>query len=253
MSGHLLQERRDYIEKKLLAEGKIRVAELAEYFDVSTETIRKDLIYLQEKGIARKGYGGAVIANEFFEPSFIEKSAKNQSEKNRIADKVMELIEDGMVIMMDAGSTVCAVAKAIGAKKEITVFTNALKAAQVLDDQKVTTYVLGGQVRNNSNAIIGGWAIRSIQEVHADVAILGTSGFGKRGGPCVENFPEADIKKAMMQSANKIIVVGDATKAQQHAMIEFATWGDVDYFITDQRIESDILETLQKKTHVLVV
>lgn len=251
MNGHLLQERRNFIERKLIEEGRIRVAELADYFDVSTETIRKDLIYLEKKGVAKKGYGGAVIANEIFEPSFIEKRGKFQTEKNNIAAQAIKHIADGMVVMMDSGSTVYAVAKQLKQKNDLSVFTNALKAAQVLDDYKIKTYVLGGEVRNNSNAIIGGWAIRAIGEIHADIAILGTSGFSGRNGPCVENFPECDVKRAMLKSADKIIVVGDSSKAAQTAMIEFEKWENIDVFITDSNIDDKVFDELSKKTRVI--
>ena len=73
MSNHLMQERRNYIEKRLLAEGSIRISELTRFFDVSSETIRKDLLYLEEHGVAKKAYGGAVRVSSAIEPSFKEK------------------------------------------------------------------------------------------------------------------------------------------------------------------------------------
>ena len=251
MNGHLLQERRDYIEKKLLAEGRIRVADLAKYFNVSSETIRKDLIYLEKKGVAKKGYGGAVIASEFHEPSFVEKTSKYQQEKNSIARETIKQLSDGMVIMMDAGSTVYTVARIMHEKKNVSVFTNSLKSAGILDDSKVKTYILGGEIRNNSNAIIGGWAIKSIGEINADIAILGTSGFNERSGPCVENFPEAEIKRAMIKSAKKIIVVGDSSKANENAMIEYTPWESVDIFITDKFLDDETFKVLSTKTKVI--
>ena len=252
VSGRFPQERRDYIEKKLLTEGKIRVSELASFFDVSSETIRKDLLYLESKGIAKKGYGGAVVANELLEPSFIEKSITYQSEKEKIAQVAADQVDDGMIVLMDAGSTVYAIAKLLSFKKDITVFTNGLKAAQTLDDFKVRTFLLGGEVRNNSNAIVGGWALRALSEIKADLAIVGTSGFVGRSGPCVENFPEADIKKAMIKSANRVVVVGDGSKANSSAMIQFCNWEDVDAYITDASLPEDVQKDLEGKIEVLI-
>jgi DeoR/GlpR family transcriptional regulator of sugar metabolism len=253
MSTRFPQERRDYIEKKLRSEGKIRVSELSALFDVSSETIRKDLKYLEEKGIAKKGYGGAVIANERLEPSFIEKTIKSRDEKERIAKAVVELIEDGQIIIMDAGSTVYTVAGMLGLKKDISVFTNAPKTAQVLDDFKIKTYLTGGEIRSNSNALVGGWAVRSLSEIKADVAIIGTSGFQDREGPCVENFPEDEIKKAMIKSANMVIVVGDATKATNSSMIKFCDWEDVDVFVTEKTLPIEAQEYIGKKTKLVLV
>jgi len=239
MNITLVDERRQYIEKKLLAEGKIKVAELSDFFKVSSETIRKDLLYLEEKGIAKKGYGGAVVANSLIEPNIDEKHNKFIDEKNEIAKIALEQISDGMIILLDAGSTVYAFAKLLALKSNITVFTNSPRTAQILDDYKIETYLFGGKIRNNSNAIVGGWALRAIAEIKADVAILGTSGFKDRQGPCVENFEEAEIKRAMIKSANKTIVIGDSSKAKTFSMIEYAAWSDIDIFVTDKNLEKD--------------
>ncbi len=252
MSSTLISERRQFIEKKLLAEGKLKIAELAELFNVSTETIRKDLLFLEEKGIAKKGYGGAVVVNDLLEPSFHEKSAKYKEEKTNIAKAAMDFLTDGMVVLMDAGSTVYTLAKMAALKKNLTVFTNSPKSAQVLDNYNIKTYLVGGEMRNNSNALVGGWAVRAISEINADIAILGTSGFAGREGPCVENFEECEVKKAMIKSANKVIIMGDSSKAKTHSMIEFAKWRDIDAFITDSKLDKETYERIRQLTEVVL-
>ncbi len=253
MSKRFPQERRDYIENKLRSEGKIRVSELASIFDVSSETIRKDLKYLENMGIAKKGYGGAVIANERLEPSFVEKRIKHRQEKERIAKAAVDMVEDGSILLLDAGSTVNMVASMLGLKKDLSVFTNAPKTAQILDDFKIKTYIVGGEIRSNSNALVGGWAIRAISEIKADVAIIGTSGFMGSSGPCVENFPEDEIKKAMIKSANRVIVVGDSSKAEYTSMIKFCDWEDVDVFITDDGLPDFAKAAIEEKTELILV
>jgi len=246
MNTTLIDERRQFIEKKLVAEGKIRIAELSKLFSVSSETIRKDLIYLEEKGIAKKGYGGAVVVNELLEPSFLEKHEKFQEEKTRIAKAALDFITDGMIVLLDAGSTVYTLANMLALKKNLTVFTNSPKSAQVLDDYKIKTYLLGGEIRNNSNALVGGWTVRALSEINADIAVLGTSGFNERQGPCVENFEEAEVKKAMIKSANKIVILGDSSKSKTYSMIEFAKWDAADAFITDKNIDSKTKEEIEE-------
>lgn len=253
MSTRFPQERREYIEKKLLVEGKIRVSELAALFAVSSETIRKDLLYLEEKGIAKKGYGGAIVANERLEPSYLEKSIIHQEEKQRIAQGVIDLIQDGMTLMMDAGSTVFTVAKMLGMRNNLTVFTNAPRTALLLDDYQINTHILGGEFRSNSNALIGGWTVNAIKEIRADAAIIGTSGFCGRKGPCVENFPESEIKKAMISNSNKVIVIGDSSKAQTSALIQYSLWEDIDTFVTDEKLPKELQKELGKSTKLLIV
>lgn len=253
MSDYLTQDRRDFIEKKLDVEGSVRVCELTELFAVSSETIRKDFIYLERKGVAKKTYGGAVSSNTAYEPSFKEKSVKNLDEKTRIASQALERIENGMSLILDGGSTVYALARALAIKKDLTVFTNGLKAAQILDEFGITTYVLGGMIRHNSNAIVGGWAMQNLSEIRVDMSILGTSGFFDRHGPCVENFYEADLKRAMIRAGNQVLVLGDADKSTTQAVIEFAKWHEIDEYITDTRIDSAIVETIRQSTHVTAV
>lgn len=253
MSDHLTLDRRDYIEKKLHAEGSVKASELVELFAVSSETIRKDFIYLEQKGVAKKTYGGAVSSKIGYEPSFTEKSVKNLDEKTRIAAKAIERIENGMSLILDGGSTAVALARALAIKKDITVFTVGLKAAQILDEYGITTFLLGGMIRHNSNTIIGGWALRNLSEIRADLAILGTSGFFDRQGPCVENFHEADLKRAMIQSGNRVIVLGDADKSTSQAVIEFAKWSEIHEFITDKRIDSEVMGTIRQSTVVTAV
>jgi DeoR/GlpR family transcriptional regulator of sugar metabolism len=249
----LVQERRDYIKKRLIADGSIKVSELSSFFNVSTETIRKDLICLEQDGVAKKEYGGAVALQNAFEPSFKLKAVTHLEEKTRIANEALKRIESGMSLILDAGSTVFALAKALAIRRDITVFTNGFNTAQVLDEYGITTYVLGGRIRTNSNAIVGNWALRNLQEIKVDLAILGTSGFAGRQGPCVEGFSEAALKTAMIESGSKVIVLGDASKAKKQAVVEFAKWKDVDELITDSRIEQDTLDMIRKQTSVTIV
>lgn len=109
-------ERSAYIQNKLIEEGKIRVSDLAVFFNVSFETIRKDLLYLEEKGIAEREYGGAVLVNKHSRHA-------HQKEKERIAKAAADLIEDGMILLLDSGSTVFNVAKRIGMHRNLSVFT----------------------------------------------------------------------------------------------------------------------------------
>jgi DeoR/GlpR family transcriptional regulator of sugar metabolism len=253
MSLHLMQERRSYIEKRLAAEGSIRVAELARLFDVSSETIRKDLIFLEEKGLAVKAYGGALALGGAAEPSFIEKSVTHLEEKRHIAEEALSRVESGMSLILDSGSTLFVFAQALTIRKDITVFTNGLKTAHLLDECGITTYVLGGQVRHNSNSIVGSWAMRGLKEIRVDMAVLGTSGFRDRVGPCVENFTEAELKSAMIAAGNRAIVLGDSSKAEKQAVVEFARWEEIDELITDKNIGSDVLENIKQRTAVTVV
>ena len=245
------QERRNAIAEQLVSSGKVSASELADQYGVSMETVRKDMIWLEQNGLARKGYGGAVAATSITERTFLEKSICHKQEKARIAKKAIELVQDGDVVLLDSGSTVLSVAKQLVLKRDITVFTNSLRAAQHVIDYGMKVYVLGGEVRNTSNALIGGWALRALGEIKADIAILGTSGVKGRSGPCVESMEESEIKRAMMKAARKTAIIADASKGDCDALVQFAAWEDVDFFITEETMDKDVLNGIKGKTTVL--
>ena len=245
------QERRNAIAEQLVSSGKVSASELADQYGVSMETVRKDMIWLEQNGLARKGYGGAVAATSITERTFLEKSICHKQEKARIAKKAIELVQDGDVVLLDSGSTVLSVAKQLVLKRDITVFTNSLRAAQHVIDYGMKVYVLGGEVRNTSNALIGGWALRALGEIKADIAILGTSGVKGRSGPCVESMEESEIKRAMMKAARKTAIIADASKGDCDALVQFAAWEDVDFFITEETMDKDVLNGIKGKATVL--
>ena len=132
--------RRDEIAKSLMQDGQISTQALAREYGVSVETIRKDLLYLQKSGIAKKGYGGAVVCTEWNEQSFGQKSIEHQAEKARIAGRALDFVCDGDIVILDSGSTVAALARLLLNKKRLTVFTNSLYAAQTLSPADSRVY-----------------------------------------------------------------------------------------------------------------
>lgn len=245
--------RRDEIAKSLMQDGQISTQVLARKYGVSVETIRKDLLYLQKNGIAKKGYGGAVVCTEWNEQSFGQKSVEHQTEKAKIAIKALDFICDGDIVILDSGSTIATLARQLFHKKHLTVFTNSLHAAQALSLTENKVYLLGGAVQPTSTASTGHWALQALEEIRANIAFLGTSGFYDRSGPCVENFGESEVKKAMISAANKAVLLADSSKAQQGAMIRFADWQDIDLWITDRGIDRKALDEISNKTEVIVV
>lgn len=252
MPNPLTEERRNYITQQLLMNRTIKARELADKFGVSTETIRRDLLRLEETGLAKKGYGGAVIANELMEAGFVEKAVLHPMEKTAIAAKAAEFVEDGAVIFLDSGSTVFELAKHLVLKKDIVVFTNSLQAAQFLSDTKVRTHLVGGEVKTTSKAVVGGWALRQLAEIRASVAFLGTSGFKGRDGPCIESLRESEVKQAMLRNAYRAVVVADSSKAGIDAMIQYARWDDVHALVTDRNLHETVLASLLDKTNVVI-
>ncbi|NLF27917.1 MAG: DeoR/GlpR transcriptional regulator, partial [Clostridiales bacterium] len=177
MAQKMTRERRDEIARTLIRDGKVSAAELARRYAVSNETIRKDLLWLEGRGVAEKSYGGAIATSQAMEKSFFEKATRNPKEKLRIAKAVAQMVPAGAAVLLDSGSTVAEVARQLSSRTDISFFTNSLEAAQLLAEKKRPVCMLGGAIRLSSRAATGAWATEMLSQLNADVAILGTSGF----------------------------------------------------------------------------
>lgn len=233
-----ISKRREEIAAILLAEGKIKVGELAKRFKVSTETIRKDLIFLEEKGIIKKNRGSAEVRNEYEENNYVQKSQDNMEQKQEIAVKAAKLIPNGSTLILDAGSTTYQLARQLILRKDVTVITNFIPIADLLHSNGLHVIATGGEIRLSSGAMTGIFAKHCLENVNADIAFLSTSGFKGAFGPCVENFPEADIKRIMMQNATQKYLLADSSKAEVRAMVKFGDWDEFEALITDKNMDS---------------
>jgi DeoR/GlpR family transcriptional regulator of sugar metabolism len=253
MAVKLTQERRNEIARRLVRDGRVSVLELSKGYAVSAETIRKDLMWLESRGIAQKSYGGAIAAAQALEKPFFEKATSQPEEKRRIGKAAAERIDPAGVVLIDSGSTVMEAARELAARGAFSFFTNSLRTALMLADRKCSVSMLGGAVRLSSQAASGMWAVEQLEQLHADWAIVGTSGFLDSDGPCVESPEEAQVKRAMIRSAHKTVIVADSTKSRCPAAIRFARWADISLLVTDGGMDPETLKRLRDMVEVLVV
>ena len=252
MGSTLTAERRNKLAQILVAEGSVKVGELAEMFQVSTETIRKDLIYLENEGIARKSHGGAIVSSDLLERPLSSRNQENVKNKVKIAQAALKLIPDNGVIILDSGSTTFSIAKLLTIKKGNTVITNSIDIAKILSGTENVVYSTGGEIRGSSLALIGLWAIHSLKSVKADIAFLGTDGFESRGGPCTASYAEAEVKKTMIGCSKEIAIVCDSSKFKMSGMFQFAEWKDIDFLVTDAEISENETKPLHNLTKVII-
>ncbi|WP_277239207.1 DeoR/GlpR family DNA-binding transcription regulator, partial [Merdimonas faecis] len=145
MKKRLTAERRNEIAQLLLKNGNMKASSLAEHFGVSTETIRKDLIYLESQGIAQKSYGGAIASSELLlERPIAQKEMERMEIKTAIAERAASMIPRNGVIFLDAGSTTYALARLLRLREDLTVFTNSIMVLNILSDSANQVYALGG-------------------------------------------------------------------------------------------------------------
>lgn len=235
MSPH--NPRWDDILRILQSEQRVSVADLAQRFEVSEVTIRKDLGLMEGRGLLLRTHGGAVLAED--SPAvvgFKEKSNLYLAEKQQIARKALGLIRPGHNVLLDSGTTCLTLAQLLRSL-DVQVITNSLSSASVLaGSDTASMVVLGGTYRPVMSAIIGQSAVDQLRSYNADIAFLGASGATPEAGFSCQNLLEAQIKRAMIQQAATRVVLMDSSKFGVNKFASFAAFADIHYVITDDRL-----------------
>ena len=214
--------------------GRVRVGELARQLDVTTETIRKDLKVLEERGVLTKKHGSAVVRNAYYQLPFDVKLQEHTLEKQLIARKALEFIEDDAIVYMDPGSTCLQLAKLLRLKKNITVLTNSLPIADIICDSGLDLIMTGGKLQKKGRALVGYYATNVIDTVRIDIAFMGCDGFMDMDGPMTFSMEHAEVNRHILAHSRKNILLCDSSKFTKTATYQFAKFSDYDVMITNE-------------------
>ncbi|MBQ6829779.1 MAG: DeoR/GlpR transcriptional regulator [Clostridia bacterium] len=228
-------ERRNMILARLQSEGKVIVADLSREFDVTEETIRRDLEKLDNEGLAKKTYGGAVLnQNLNTDVPFNVRKRSNVELKQRIAEKIAALIQDGDFLMLDASTTAIHVAKSIKNRKNITLITNSVEILLELSDKEGWNVLsTGGVLKQGSLSLVGSSAERMIRGYHVDLAVCSSKGIDLNMGVTESNEKDSEIKRAIFSSANHKVLAIDSTKFDRISFVRVYDLDEVDTIVTD--------------------
>lgn len=228
-------ERRNAILARLNAQGKVIVADLSREFDVTEETIRRDLEKLDNEGLAKKTYGGAVLNHNLnSDLPFKERKRTNVELKQRIADKIAELINDGDYIMLDASSTAVYVAQRIKNLKNITLITNSVEVLiELADKDDWNILSTGGALRKGALSLVGTSAERMIRGFYVNLAVCSCKGIDINMGITDSNEKDSEIKQAIFGAASKKILAIDSTKFDKISFVRVCEADDIDAVVTD--------------------
>ncbi len=242
-------ERRDSIIQQIQKDGKVRVDELSERYDVSSVTIRNDLDFLEKKGICHRTHGGALIRKSVYEdPTLEEKTKRAKKEKELIGAKAVEFIEDGDSILFDSGSTTLEIANRLEAKKNLTIMTNALKIAfKLLSLNKMNIMLTGGTVRKESYSMVGPEAEQSINKYFFDKLFLGVDGLDIDFGLTTPNPMEAQLNRLMVERSQEVIAVTDSSKFGRRSFSHICDVDSINTLITDNKISPEFERELLKR------
>lgn len=243
--------RRNKIINMLMTNGHVQAALLADHFQVSMETIRKDLLYLEECGVAYKEYGGARLSSLDVEQK-LDIRIENITKKQQIAKAALSVMDESKVVFIDAGTTCRDMAKALKAHKHLDIITNSLLAWEVLDSSVHNVLLTGGSKRDKNMSLVGNWCVRSISSVHADICFLGTSGIMDRKGPTTHSYQELEVKQAMIRQSDRVYVLADSEKFQKSGFHTICDWDEVDGIITDSSLSAKLYDEYVKMVPILV-
>ncbi len=240
-------ERYRSIIERVRGKGRASVNDLAEDLSVTPETIRRDLSELERQGLLRRVHGGAVPAGSVgFEPSVDSRDRVLVEEKYRIAQVALNEIPQAGAIIIDSGTTTGRLVSLIPDDRELTVITDSVAHALTLSSRpNITTMLIGGRVRGKTLATVDQWAIDALSSVYADVALIGTNGISLERGLTTPDQPEAAVKRAMLASAKRKVVLADHSKFGESHFAQFGNVSDLDLVITDSGVNQKFVREIE--------
>lgn len=241
-------ERRNEILMKLQAERRVVVSELSQLYDVSEETIRRDLEKLVNEGVAIKSYGGAVInENANLEVPFNIRKNYNVIGKQKIAEQIAAMVKDGESLMLDASSTAVYIAKALKEKKNLTAITNSIEIiVELMDMPEWKVLSTGGLSREGSFALVGPQTDKMLKSYHVDKAVISCKGFDLESGITDSDELHANNKITMLGAAGKKILAVDKSKFDKTAFTAIGALDDITTVVTDEEPDRRWLQAFEE-------
>ncbi len=249
----IAMERQNKILQLINSNGSVRAADIAKAMDVSTETIRKDLVSLHKRGLLVKKFGGAVAVHEFGEQPIDVRAMENHEAKSAIASRALDYIDGNSVIFIDSGSTLLCFARLFPASMGLALVSNSFKAVEYLVKSNNSVFFVGGEVSEATMATSGLWASHALNTMKIDVAFLGTSGFQSHNGPCSKTFSDIQFKTEVLKNSRKAIVLADSSKFTTNAISMYAEWSEIDLLITSEGAPNELMEAVKAQAEVIVV
>jgi DeoR/GlpR family transcriptional regulator of sugar metabolism len=241
-------ERRQKILELIHQNGKVKVNELSEIFKISEVTIRMDLADLEKKGLLTRVHGGAVSSYKtYYNMSLQQRMKENQEEKQKIAEKIVSMIDDNDTIMLNSGTTTLMVLRMIPANMALNVVTNSIViATEAGSKPNLNVILLGGSVNYKYQFTYGDDAITQLKRYHADKLILSVDGVNSERGLTTYYDKEAELARTMFAQSNLSIIAADYTKIGRIAFAEISPITEADYIITNSNAPKDEIKSLEK-------
>jgi len=248
-------------QRRILAEvsrvGGARVSALTRLLGVSDMTVRRDIQALVRLGLVQKVHGGVIVEPASSdEPGFEAKVGRERAAKEAIGAAAARLVRPGTAVAVTAGTTTHALASRLAEIPDLTIVTNSLRAADVLHargDRSHQTVILTGGVRTPSDALVGPVAVEAVRNLHADVVLMGVHGMDLDAGFTTPNIMEAEMNRAMIASAHRLVVLADHTKWGIVGLSGIAALADAAAMVTDAGLPADVREIIASQVPELII
>jgi DeoR/GlpR family transcriptional regulator of sugar metabolism len=244
----IAEERRTLLTQELNVNGYVHVTEVADKFNITPATIRRDLTMLESDGICVRKRGGAVRTSQgvAFEPPYAVKRIRYEEEKRRIAEAAEKLVEDGNTLILDAGSTTFALARKLLQRKNIKVVTNDLHiAVSLAANPNINVICTGGVARPFVFSLQGPHAELLLKNIRVDKAFIGADAIHPDGSIFNVNVDEVPVKQAMVTAASQVVLLADSSKFEKTGFAKVCDLAQVSLIITDSSLMADKLELIR--------
>ncbi|EGQ7852200.1 DeoR/GlpR family transcriptional regulator [Vibrio vulnificus] len=247
--------RHQQIIEMVKKQGYVSTDELVDKFNVSPQTIRRDLNELADANKIRRYHGGATIPLSSENTSYSTRKKEHFTEKDLIAEELVQHIPDGATLFIDIGTTPEAVAKALNKNhKQLRVVTNNINVASILlSNPEIKVILAGGEVRNRDGGIVGEATLDFIKQFRLDFGILGISGIDYDGSLLDFDYHEVRVKQAIIENSRSVYLAVDHSKFGRNAMVKLGNISQINMLITNEQPPEEITAILKEQQIPCVV
>jgi DeoR/GlpR family transcriptional regulator of sugar metabolism len=243
----LTSQRKQLILEKLGAEGQVQSKALSIFFDVSEDTIRRDLRELAAEGRLQRVHGGALPSSSAVAP-FAERQSVKMDAKRRVARKGAQLISSGQVVIVDGGTTTSELITFFPPDLRITVVTHSPSIALgLVDHPSIEVILIGGRLYKHSIVAVGAAAIEGIENIHADLFFMGVTGIHPEAGLTTGDFEEACIKRAFSGRAAETVVLASPEKINTASSFVIGEVSSVNTIIVEDNTDNEWIRAVSEK------
>lgn len=250
----LVAERAEKIVQLVNERGSIRVSELSEIFEVTEETIRRDLDKLEQAGRLRRSHGGAIRVQEHqSEIPYSEREVTRMKEKQMMAIKAASMVQPRDRILLDASSSAWYLAAALP-DMPLTVLTNSIKVSlELATKDKIEVVCTGGILTRRSLSYVGPLAEQALEQYYVNKAFLSCKGVHLERGLTESNELHARLKQKMIGMADEVILLADSSKFGQQDFAQVTSLHEVQMLVTDDQADPSLLRTIQDRFNIQVI